>query len=85
MAFFKANSPLHLAKANAAKLKNLKIYFDVGQQDRYGFETGNAELHAILAAEGVKHEYYLVPGDHGWSFLSARAEPAFTFVWNTLK
>jgi S-formylglutathione hydrolase FrmB len=85
MAFFKANSPLHLAKANAAKLKNLKIYFDVGQQDRYGFESGNAELHAILTAEGVKHEYFLVPGDHGWSFLAARAEPAFTFVWNALK
>jgi len=84
-AFFQANNPLHLARANAAAIKRLKIYFDIGESDRYGFERGNAQLSAILKAAGVAHEYTLAPGGHGWSFLSDRSEPAFTFVWNTVR
>ena len=83
--FFQANNPLHLARTNAARIKRLKIYFDIGQSDRYGFEQGNAQLSAVLKAAGVAHEYTLAPGAHGWSFLSDRSEPAFTFVWNTVR
>jgi S-formylglutathione hydrolase FrmB len=83
--FFQANNPLHLARANAARIKRLKIYFDIGESDRYGFEKGNAQLSAVLKAAGVAHEHTLAPGGHGWSFLSDRSEPAFTFVWNTVR
>ena len=82
--YFKANNPLQLARANAAKIKNLKIYFDVGEQDRYGFQTGNQKLDSALTEAGVRHEFHLVAGNHGWSFLNARSEPALTFVWNAL-
>ncbi|MDX6271591.1 MAG: hypothetical protein QOD28_2814 [Acidobacteriota bacterium] len=84
-AFFQANNPLHLARTNAAAIKRLKIYFDIGESDRYGFEKGNAQLSAVLKEGGVAHEYTLAPGAHGWSFLSDRSEPAFTFVWNTVR
>ena|GEM_PF-600356 len=84
-AYFQANNPLYLAKANADKIKQLKIYFDVGEQDRYGFDAGNRELDAILTAAGVKHEYHLAPGGHGWAFLTDRSEPALTFVWNAVR
>jgi len=84
-AFFQANNPLYLAKANADKIKSLKIYFDVGEKDRYGFDVGNRELDAVLTAAGVRHEYHLAPGDHGWTFLADRSEPAFTFVWNAVR
>ena len=84
-AFFQANNPLHLARTNAAALKRLKIYFDVGQSDRYGFERGNLKLSETLKAAGVAHEYTLAPGAHGWSFLVERSEPAFVFIWNTLR
>jgi S-formylglutathione hydrolase FrmB len=84
-AFFQANNPLHLARANASAIKRLKIYFDIGESDRYGFERGNAQLSAVLKAAGVAHEYTLAPGAHGWSFLSDRSEPAFTFVWNAVR
>ena len=84
-AFFRANNPLHLASANAPAIKRLKIYFDIGESDRYGFERGNAQLSAVLREAGVAHEYTLAPGAHGWSFLSDRSEPAFTFVWNTVR
>lgn len=85
LAFFQANNPLHLAKINAAKIKNLKIYFDAGTEDRYGFDAANKQLAAVLTAAGVKHEFTLAPGNHGWPFLLARSEPAFTFSWNALK
>ncbi len=84
-AFFQANNPLYLARTNAASIKRLKIYFDIGESDRYGFERGNAQLSAVLKAAGVAHEYTLAPGAHGWSFLVDRSEPAFVFVWNTLR
>jgi len=84
-AYFQANNPLHLARTNAAALKRLKIYFDIGASDRYGFEAGNGKLSATLRTAGVAHEYTLAPGAHGWSFLADRSEPAFTFVWHTLR
>jgi S-formylglutathione hydrolase FrmB len=84
-AFFQANNPLYLARTKAAALKRLKIYFDIGQSDRYGFERGNLKLSETLKAAGVAHEYTLAPGAHGWSFLVDRSEPAFVFVWNTLR
>ncbi|HEY0101138.1 MAG TPA: alpha/beta hydrolase-fold protein [Pyrinomonadaceae bacterium] len=84
-AFFQANNPLYLARTNAAALKRLKIYFDIGQSDRYGFEKGNLKLSETLKAAGVAHEYTLAPGAHGWSFLVDRSEPAFLFIWNTLR
>lgn len=84
-AYFQANNPLYLARTNAAALKRLKIYFDIGQSDRYGFEKGNLKLSETLRAAGVAHEYTLAPGAHGWSFLVDRSEPAFLFIWNTLR
>lgn len=84
-AYFQENNPLYLAKTNADKIKSLKIYFDVGEQDRYGFDAGNKQLDSVLTAAGVRHEFTLAPGGHGWAFLADRTEPAFTFVWNALR
>jgi S-formylglutathione hydrolase FrmB len=82
--FFAANNPLALATANAEKVRSLKIYFDVGEQDRYGFAPGNHLLDATLTKAGVAHEFHAADGDHGWSFLLGRAEPAMVFVWSVL-
>lgn len=82
---FQQNNPLYLAKANSTKLKDLKIYFDIGKQDRYGFEKANQDLDNIFSDVGIKHEFYFVDGEHGWSFLLSRSEPAFTFYWNVIK
>jgi len=79
---FRANNPLQLARANSARLKKLKIYFDVGESDRYGFQSGNRKLDAALTADGLAHEFHLAPGGHGWAFLASRNEPALAFVWN---
>jgi S-formylglutathione hydrolase FrmB len=69
------NSPFVLAKRNAAGLRRMAIYFNCGQDDNYGFETGAAALHDELQKEGVKHEYHFYPGDHSLTyFLSHFAE-----------
>jgi S-formylglutathione hydrolase FrmB len=62
------NSPLVLARKNAASLQKMAIYFNCGQQDNYGFEKGAAALHEELSKEHVKHEYHLYPGDHSITY-----------------
>jgi S-formylglutathione hydrolase FrmB len=74
-----------LAKANAAKIKSMKIYFDVGEQDSYGFDAGNRQLDSTLTAAGIKHEFHLAPGEHGWAFLLSRSAEALAFDWNALR
>lgn len=82
--FFHANNPLDLAVSGAERIRSLRIYFDVGEQDRYGFAEGNHRLDAVLTKANVPHEFHAVDGDHGWSFLLDRAEPAMKFVWSAL-
>jgi enterochelin esterase-like enzyme len=59
-------NPLAEAKSlPEASLKKLKIYFDCGDQDRFGFEKTNEELHQILEGRKIAHEWHLRTGNHG--------------------
>ena len=51
------------------RFANLKLYFDCGDQDRYGFDAGAKELDQILTSKGFPHQFVLRPGNHGWSYL----------------
>jgi S-formylglutathione hydrolase FrmB len=68
-AYFDANNPLTLAE-HPQRFQHLKLYFDCGNQDRYGFEEGAEILDRILSAKGFHHEFELRPGGHGWSYLA---------------
>ncbi len=68
-AFWKKNSPLTLART--APLAGMKIYFDCGEQDDYGFERGARALDRILTARGIPHEFHLYPGGHNWGYFAA--------------
>lgn len=63
----KAN-PLCIANAvDAEVLGTLRIYFDAGTEDRYGFATGNQLLHDALAKKKVAHTWRLIEGGgHSW-------------------
>ena len=50
-AYFDANNPLTLAE-HPERFANLKLYFDCGDQDRYGFDAGAKELDEILTSKG---------------------------------
>ncbi len=83
-AYWEANSPLTLAK-DPSKFRGLKIYFEVGDHDRYGFEKGAAILDEILDKENYPHTYALRPGGHGWEFLDQYMQHSLRFEWHWLK
>jgi S-formylglutathione hydrolase FrmB len=72
------NSPFVLAKKNAG-LRKLAIYFNCGQEDNYGFETGAADLHRQLLKQGVQHEYHSYRGDHSLSYFLAHFAEVMEF------
>lgn len=82
-AYWKENSPLTLAK-DPSKFQGLKIYFDVGDQDRYGFDKGAAILDEILSKENYPHTYALRQGGHGWDFLDQYMPYSLRFLWQSL-
>lgn len=79
IAHWNQNSPFVLAKKNAAGLEKMAIYFNCGQQDDYGFETGAARLHDELTKEHVKHEYHSYPGDHSISYFLSHFDEVMEF------
>ena len=79
-AYWEANSPLTLAE-HPEQFANLKLYFDCGDHDRYGFEEGAELLDKILTEKGFRHEFMLRPGNHGWSYLSQYMRYALLFHW----
>ena len=85
--YFKANNPINLAETNAAAIKKsgLKVYFDVGEQDRYGFQPSNKTLDELLTKSGVAHEFHMFPGGHGWEYMLSVADNSYVFLWKNYK
>jgi S-formylglutathione hydrolase FrmB len=66
--FWKQNDPLAIART--ANLSALKIYFDCGSEDDFGFEDGAAALDKILSSRRIPHEFHLYPGGHNWVYFA---------------
>jgi S-formylglutathione hydrolase FrmB len=84
--YFRANNPIYIAETNAAAIKKsgLKIYFDVGEQDRYGFQDSNKAFDERLTKAGIAHQYHLFPGGHGWEYMISVADNSYSFLWKNL-
>jgi len=80
--FWDLNSPYVLARQNAAALLKMKIYFDCGTEDSYGFYRGASELHETLDSLKIPHEFHLYPGGHSVSYLLAHRDASFEFHWH---
>lgn len=78
-AFYEQQSPFTLARARAAALRRLRIYFDCGNEDDYGFDAGAKALHDLLAAWRVEHEYHLYPGGHSPFYFAEHLPASFEF------
>jgi S-formylglutathione hydrolase FrmB len=76
-AFWDRNDPLHLART--ADLRGMKIEFDCGEQDGYGFEYGAIALDKILTERHVPHVFHLYPGGHNWQYFAQRLPAALEF------
>jgi S-formylglutathione hydrolase FrmB len=81
--FFQSNNPIRLCQTNAAAVKksHLRIYHDVGDHDRYGFQQTNKILDQALTDAGVTHEFHVFPGDHGWEYMISVADHSYGFLW----
>jgi enterochelin esterase family protein len=75
--FWKENTPFVFART--ANLQTLKIYFDCGDQDGYGFNAGIRQLDKILTARHVAHEAHIYPGGHDWQFVSQHLDASLAF------
>lgn len=84
-AFFERNSVFHYAKtAPAAELKRLKIYFNVGNNDDYGFEQGGEKLHQLLDSRGIANEFHIYAGRHDPQFAVRHFGEVIEFQWNAI-
>jgi S-formylglutathione hydrolase FrmB len=83
--FWSLNSAFVLARKNAALLSKMKIYFDCGTEDSFGFYAGAAEMHRTLDALKIPHEFHLYPGGHNVSYLLAHRDASFVFHWKVFE
>ena len=85
--FWTRNTPFALAKLNAARIKrlNLKIYFDCGDQDDFGFDQGGRQLDALLTKLGIQHEFHIYPGRHDWVYVARHFPQSLEFQSRALK
>lgn len=75
--FWERNSPISLARK--ANLAELKIYFDCGDQDDYGFEEGAKALDKTLSARKIPHEGHIYPGRHDWQYFAEHLPDSLKF------
>jgi S-formylglutathione hydrolase FrmB len=76
-AFWDRNSPLTLARTS--NLAGLKIYFDCGDHDDFGFETGATALDRILTSRRIPHEAHIYPGRHDWPYFAEHLPASLQF------
>ncbi len=77
-AFWERNSVFNVAR-HAGINEDWKIYFDCGAQDDYAFDQGNGTLDRLLTARGIRHEYHLYPGSHGWGYFAKHLPASLEF------
>jgi S-formylglutathione hydrolase FrmB len=75
--FWKDNTPFVFARAT--DLQGLKIYFDCGDHDNYGFDAGARHLDKLLTARHVAHEAHIYPGEHDWQFVAQHLDASMAF------
>jgi len=75
--FWDRNSPLVLARK--ADLTGLKIYFDCGTEDGFGFYNGAEALDKLLTSRHIPHEFHLYPGEHSWSYFIEHLSASLEF------
>lgn len=82
-AYWKANTPFVFAKT--ANLRGLKIYFDCGDQDDFGFDAGTKDLDKLLTARHIPHTAHIYPGRHNWQFVAQHLEDSLKGVSEAFK
>jgi S-formylglutathione hydrolase FrmB len=77
-AYWNQNSPFTLVK-NGPRPSGLKIYFDCGTEDEYGFNVGAQAFHELLDVHHTPNEFHLYPGGHDWSYVAQHFPASLEF------
>jgi S-formylglutathione hydrolase FrmB len=81
--FWNQNDPLTIART--ANLVGLKIYFDCGSEDDYGFDAGAVALDKLLTSRHIAHEFHLYPGGHDWDYFAAHLPALLEFEFHAFE
>jgi len=82
-AFWNQNDPLTIART--ANLSGLKIYFDCGSEDDYGFDSGAVALDKLLTSRHILHEFHLYPGGHDWTYFAEHLPALLEFEFHAVE
>jgi S-formylglutathione hydrolase FrmB len=76
--FWDRNNPFTLARMGP-RPAGLRIYFDCGTEDGFGFNIGAQKFHALLISRGIPNEFHLYPGGHDWSYFAQHFTASLEF------
>ena len=76
-AFWDKNTPFVFARS--ADLNGLRIYFDCGDHDDYGFDAGARALDKLISVRKIAHESHIYPGGHNWQYVSQHLDASLQF------
>jgi S-formylglutathione hydrolase FrmB len=82
-AFWERNNPFTMVR-NGPRPAGLKIYFDCGTEDSYGFNAGAQAFHELLVSRRIPHEFHLYPGAHDWTYFAQHFPAALEFQSDAL-
>jgi S-formylglutathione hydrolase FrmB len=77
-AFYERNSPFAIVR-NGPRPAGLKIYFDCGTEDSYGFNVGAQAFHELLVSRHIPHQFHLYPGGHDWTYFAQHVPASLEF------
>lgn len=77
-AFWNRNNPFTLVEDGARPI-GMKIYFDCGTEDQFGFDLGAQAFHNLLEAKKIPHEFHLYPGGHDWVYFAEHFPASLAF------
>jgi S-formylglutathione hydrolase FrmB len=84
-AYFARNNVFYFARSDSASsLKRMEIYFNVGNNDDYGFEQGAEELEQILKSRRIPREFHIYPGRHDAQFVIRYFPEVIEFQWRAI-
>ena len=77
-AFWERNNPFTIVRERP-RPTGLKIYFDCGTEDAYGFNVGAQAFHQLLDSRHIPNEFHLYPGGHDWTYFAQHFPASLEF------
>jgi S-formylglutathione hydrolase FrmB len=77
-AYWERENPFTIVR-NGRRPAGLKIYFDCGTEDDFGFDRGARAFHELLLSRKIAHEFHLYPGGHNWEYVAEHLAASLEF------